>query len=491
MPRRVVLTAVVLALVPLLPPDAAALVQVSSDPYTNPECQHATQVEPDTFSFGSTVVAAFQSGRCFGGGASNIGFAVTLDGGVNWARGFLPSLTVHSDPPGPYDRASDPTVAYDAAHGVWMISALALNMTDAGKVGAAVVVSRSIDGGLTWSAPVEVSAAPADSYYDKPWTACDNWPPSPFFGNCYTTWDDAGLGDRLLMSTSVDGGLSWSLKTAPSRSPKGLGGIPVVQPDGTVVVPASNASGTAIIAFRSTNGGSSWSRARPVASVVEHSVAGDLRVLGALHSSDVDAFGNIYVVWSDCRFRAGCTSNDLVMSTSTDGVHWTPAVRIPVDATTSSVDHFLPGLAVDHATSGPTARLSLSYYFYPDANCTESTCQLFVGFISSADGGATWSAPRTLAGPMSLTSLADTSQGRMVGDYISTSLVDGGHALPVFALADPSDPLAGSVFEEAMFAEIVTLSAMALGEPQPVEAGGPVSAGRWGHGALWRPRMMR
>src|SRR5437773_6822036 len=48
---------------------------VSSDIYTNTSSYHKTQVEPDTFSFGSTIVSAFQSGRFIDGGASNIGWA--------------------------------------------------------------------------------------------------------------------------------------------------------------------------------------------------------------------------------------------------------------------------------------------------------------------------------------------------------------------------------------------------------------------------------
>src|SRR5579883_3157438 len=50
------------------------LIQISSDPYTNGTSQHKTQVEPDVYSFGSTAVATFQSGRFFNGGASNIGW---------------------------------------------------------------------------------------------------------------------------------------------------------------------------------------------------------------------------------------------------------------------------------------------------------------------------------------------------------------------------------------------------------------------------------
>ena len=50
--------------------------KISSDSYTNADTQHKTQVEPDTFAFGSTVIAAFASGRVVrGGGASNVDFA--------------------------------------------------------------------------------------------------------------------------------------------------------------------------------------------------------------------------------------------------------------------------------------------------------------------------------------------------------------------------------------------------------------------------------
>ena len=109
-----------------------------------------------------------------------------------------------------------------------------------------------------------------------------------------------------------------------------------------------------------------------------------------LPSAEVDGSGRVYVVWHDCRFRSGCSSNDIVMSTSTDGVTWTPeAVRIPIDPQNSTVDHFLPGIGADRATSGSSAHLGLGYYYYPVSNCSLSTCELTYGFVSSLDGGAT------------------------------------------------------------------------------------------------------
>ncbi|WBP86351.1 hypothetical protein [Kitasatospora cathayae] len=136
-------------------------------------------------------------------------------------------------------------------------------------------------------------------------------------------------------------------------------------------------------------------------------------------------------------------------ATSTDGTTWSAVTRVPIDATTSTVDHFIPGFGVDHATSGATAKIGLYYYFYPNANCTASSCQLEVGYVSSANGGTSWSAPQAVAGPMALSQIASTTQGSMVGDYLSTSVVNG-KAVAIFAVGKA--PTGGQAFDEAMYA---------------------------------------
>ena len=122
---------------------AVSITQISSDPYTNTTSQHQTQVEPDTYAFGSTIVSAFQSGRFTDGGSSNIGWATSTNGGSSWTHGFLPGITKIVNPANPYDRVSDPSVAYDAMHNVWLISSLAITTGTGSVVGAAVIVSRS------------------------------------------------------------------------------------------------------------------------------------------------------------------------------------------------------------------------------------------------------------------------------------------------------------------------------------------------------------
>jgi hypothetical protein len=412
------------------------LIELSSDTFTNSSSQHATEVEPDTFAFGSTIVTGFQVGRIYDGGASDIGFATSTDAGSTWTHGYLPGITEFYEG-GTYTAASDAAVAYDASHGKWLITSIALT----NATGVAVLASSSNDA-LNWNNPVIVNNKSAFS--DKDWVVCDSNSSSPYYGHCYVEWEDAGIGDQVEMSTSTDGGQTWSAAFIVSNA-IGLGGQPVVQTNGTVVVPFLSFSGDgAIGVFTSTNGGKTWGSLGTIAAVTSHEVAGNLRAVYQLPSAEVDGGGTVYVAWWDCRFRSGCSSNDIVFSSSTDGTHWSTVSRVPIDPVTSTVDHFIPGLAVDPTTSGANAHLALTFYYYPVANCTQSTCKLSIGFISSQNAGKTWVTGKILATGMNNNWLPSTTLGQMVGDYISTSYVSG-KAFGVFAGA--LAPRDGKFFE--------------------------------------------
>jgi hypothetical protein len=434
---------------------AASLHKLSTDIFTNTTSQHETEVEPDTFFFGSTIISVFQAGRFTDGGSSDIGFATSTDGGGTWTSGFLPGITIIQDPANPYDRATDPAVAFDSAAGMWLIATLPLLSSVSGVTGPAVLVSRSTDG-VNWDKPITVATG---INLDKSWITCDNWPTSPFYGNCYVEWDDFGSSDLIGMSTSSNGGLTWGSGLTTANRATGIGGQPIVQPNGTVVVPVADAFEANLLVFTSTNGGVSWNSTKTASPIADHVEAGGLRS-GPLPSAEVDTAGKVYVVWQDCSFRSSCSSNDIVMITSSDGVTWSLPARIPIDQLASGVDHFLPSIAVDPATSGSAVHLGITYYFYPQSNCGTFTCQLDVGFISSQDGGATWSAPTQLAGPMLLSSLPSTDQGQMVGDYISTYYANG-LAHSAFAVAYPE---VGTVFDEAIYTTANGLSAPTIGE---------------------------
>ncbi len=414
--------------------------RLSVDLSANSRSQHETAVEPDSFAWGSTVVAAFQLGRYeAGGAASNIGVAVSTDAGRTWQRSVLPGITTESRPPGTQLRVSDPSVAYDAVHGLWLVGSLTLE-----RGSSHVYVSRSEDG-LRWSPPVTVGTGPL---LDKDWVVCDNGAESPRRGRCYAAYTDDAKNWTVVQS-SDDGGATWSDPVKASSTL--VGTQPVVRPDGGLVVVAGDYNGAegltgSIAALVSTDGGATFSRS--IVSDLHAARADPMRAI-SLPSVDIDPSGTLYAVWHDCRFRPGCTANDLVLSTSTDGVLWTPPVRIPTAAGSSAPNTFIPGLAADPTQPG---HVGVVYAYLTPGSCEQRACSLGVGFVSSTDGGATWSVPQRLSPqPVRTAWLARAQGGRMVGDYFSTSFV-GGRWVPVFTLAEA--PFRGRL-REAVFAASV------------------------------------
>ena len=408
--------------------------RISVDPYANGDSQHETAVEPDSFSFGSTVVAAFQVGRRENGAASNIGTAVSVDAGRTWKRSFLPGTTVNSTPPGQEVAASDPAVAYDAVHGTWLVSSLTIE-----RGASHVYIARSTDG-KSWSAPVDAAAGPS---LDKEWIACDNHATSPFRGRCYLEYTD---DDQSFTASqfSTDGGLTWSPVVRAGAFL--VGTQPVIQPDGALVVIAGDythddALTGAMVELRSTDGGASFTRS--VVSDLQAAPNAPMRAT-SLPSVVADSSGTIYAVWGDCRFRPACARNDIVLSTSSDGVNWTPPARVGLAPVSSGASYFIPGLAADPARPGG---LGLVYAYFHAGSCKNNACLLGMGVAQSRDGGSTWTTQRLDAQPVS-TNWLPRAGGRMVGDYFSTSFA-GGRVVPVFALAAPP---AGGRLREAIFA---------------------------------------
>jgi hypothetical protein len=428
--------AVVMAIGSAVPGHAQALFrQLSQDTFTNQSSQHMTEVEPGAFAHGVVAVTAFQVGRISEGGGADIGWATTLNSGISWTNGYLPGLTQNGPGGGPNSAASDAAVAYDAKHGVWLICTLPIGNFDT------VAVNTSSDG-IHWNNPIYVIQ---NQDADKNWIACDSTPTSPYYGNCYVEWDNPDVGDLLYMSTSHDGGQTWSAPQTTANGDYGIGGNPLVQPNGTVVVPFADFDG-GMSAFTSTNGGQSWTGAVQIAQAPSHEEDGDLRSAG-LPSAAIDGAGTVYTSWSDCSFESGCSANDIVYSSSTDGVHWSAKVRIPLDPIGSGVDHFINGMGIDINTSGNTAHMGMTYYYYPVSNCNNS-CILIAGYSITNNGGQTWTAGRQVSGQMQLTWLPNTFSGVMVADYVATVFPAGGRSFPIFAMALPPS---NGLFHEAIY----------------------------------------
>jgi len=399
--------------------------RISRDLERDPTGQHESEVEPDSFTFGHTTVATFQVGRRVDGGANAIGFAVSSNDGRTWRNGILPGLTATGSSAGIAERASDAAVAYDEAHGVWLIAVLAISGQN-----TMLTVSRSSDG-ANWSAPIVVAQASSSQgiTFDKEWIVCDNGKASRFGGRCYLVYSDVLHGDVIASKFSGDGGSAWSPQVQIS-STDGVGAIPSIQPSGNLVV-VYLAQGARVDSAISRDGGATFAAPSTVAPVTVHAESG-LRFF-PLPSADVDPSGRVWVTWHDCRFSPGCAANDVVVSTSADGQTWSPPTAV-----TSRRDAVLPTIGID-PTSG---RAAIAYYVVRSTG-------IDFELVESRAGGPGWDAPRRLsAQTMGVSWLPRTDSGRMLADYVSLHWASG-RPLVVWALA--SRPV-GASLRQAIYA---------------------------------------
>ena len=144
------------------------------------------------------------------------------DDGITWTTTVLPTPSF-----GLYDIGGDVKVGADGTvYAIWN----RLSWSDAtGESGEAIVFSKSIDGGVTWSAPVTVATERLFSFGDSSYIPAqsdrginafgslgvDTNPASAYLGRLYVVYSDfpsgvfSGSDTNVYLKTSLDGGATW------------------------------------------------------------------------------------------------------------------------------------------------------------------------------------------------------------------------------------------------------------------------------------------
>ncbi|MGB8634874.1 MAG: sialidase family protein [Rhodanobacteraceae bacterium] len=394
--------------------------------------------EPSIAANGSHVVIAFNDGGADAASpnpdSANVnadGFAVSSDGGASYSdQGKRPGLGTASAV-GDIDAYNGDNViaAGTDANELYYLS-------DGGAVTCytapcppnpayrnyfnAPVVSRSLDGGQTWSAPVDASnGAGTDGtigLFDKGWIAVDHSVSSAHYGNIYVSWSDFGAGTSgtdtdVWVAWSDDHGATWHPQLLTHQTASGGIVAPTyiqVASNGRVYLgmqtEAGGDTGGSNFLYRSDDGGVTWSSPFAVGSYtsasnaqasglcvsplggfvgVVHYLAGPMEADSSLRIAVNPQDPDNVVVTNNATGTASGDDSDVFLWRSSDGgTTWSGPVRVNDDSTTT--DQFMPDLWF--APDGTLGVMWLDRRNDPDDNW-----KLEVWMALSHDGGATFS----------------------------------------------------------------------------------------------------
>jgi hypothetical protein len=451
--------------------------------YVNAEVEPQVAVNPTN---PSNIIAVYQQDRWSDGGAHGLVAAVTHDGGATWHESWAHFSTCAGGTAangGNYDRASDPWVTFAPNGDAYQIS---LSIS-ADQLTSAILVSKSTDGGDTWSEPTtlirDTAPYPFNPLNDKESITAD--PKNA--NNVYAVWDQVHLpsdnadvnalhssafrGD-IMFSRSTDGGVTWEPARdlfAQNKNQFAIGNQIVVLPNGTLVDVFNYSVGsgrqpsgvqTFEAVIRSTDKGQTWSQPIIIAQdqdvpVVDPDTGAPVRAGTNIPEIAVAPKGDLYVVWADGRFSNG-THDDVVLSRSTDGgLTWstpikvnqpmgvaafTPAVHVAADGTVGVTYYDFrnntpaPGLPTDYflvQSETPSDPLSWAETRVTSTSFDMETAPITRGyFLGDYEG---------------LTSVQDESgTNKFIPIFVQTNLGNTANRTDVFMASINTDPPAGS-----------------------------------------------
>lgn len=336
--------------------------------------------------------------RQFNSIASNFrqaGWAYTFNRGASWT--FPGVLT-----PGTF--RSDPVIDVDAS-GIFYYQSLKGNFT--------LDVFKSVNGGVTWGPPVPSFGG------DKNWFVIDRTG-GPGAGFQYGIWQRfASCCGADVLTRSIDAGQTYAAPVSVPASP--TFGMLAIGPDGTLF--AAGIDGTTTQDFsqfvlsRATNAPNPGQA--PVMATVPVDLGGSMAIstgpnpagllgqaLVAADHSGGDSRGNVYVM-------ASVVGNGSEPSTVTfarsenDGQSFSPPVRVNDDSPDNLNWHWMAASAV-----APNGRIDAIWYDTRETG-SENLSRLYYAY--SWDAGATWS-PNVAVSPQ-FDSWVGWPQQNKMGDY--------------------------------------------------------------------------
>ena len=331
--------------------------------FPNTEVEPFISVNPTTVGTNRVnAIAAYQQDRWSNGGAHALVSAASFDGGKTWSRQALPFNTCA---PGglAYERASDPWVSF-GPDGIAYTVSISFNLSNNDN---AVAALRSTDGGKTWDhlSLLKVDNNQNQFFNDKESVTAD--PTRP--GTAYAVWD------RL------------------------------VGPTNNAAVEAHNFFAFTAPAWlsRTTDGGKTWSTAQIIVNTGQNQQTIANQIVVAPNGVLYDFFTFITGTGANSGPMSKVPHGESIgMVKSADGgVTWSaPQVVQTINSITVTDPNTGQALRTadfdaDPAVDPVTGQL---YLVWQDARNTGGSFAQAL-FITSTDGGATWTQPVVVSNP--------------------------------------------------------------------------------------------